>query len=240
MFDENKNPVVILCGGRGMRLNEFTETTPKPLVRIGGMPILWHIMNLYASSGFKRFILCLGYKPERFEEFFDYYKANPLWNISFVDTGADTETGGRLRKIKERIDTPTFFATYGDNVSDVSIRELLASHRRLGCHATMTCVRANTTFGVVDLAGDGLIATYREKPRLDPYVNGGFFCFNREVFDYINDDEALEREPLQRLIAGRQLAPHLHDGFWACMDTFKDNQALNELWAQGKAPWKVW
>ena len=231
-------PVVILCGGRGMRLNEHTESVPKPMIEVGGMPILWHIMKGYAAHGFKRFILCLGYKGEKIREFFSGGIED--WGINCVDTGLETETGGRFRQVEAFIDTPVFFATYGDNVSDVSAAEILATHKRSGCVATMTCVRASTTFGILDLAPDGLVSAFREKPRLDMYMNGGFFCFNRGVLDYILDNEVFEKEPLQRLVAGRQLAAHVHDGYWACMDTFKDNQALNEAWARGETPWRVW
>lgn len=231
-------PVVILCGGRGTRLSG-TESTPKPLVEVGGMPILWHIMKGYAASGCSRFILCLGYKGDQIREFFERH-GNEGWDIAFSDAGLDVETGERLRRVENLIDTPLFFATYGDNVSDVSAASIFVTHKQKGCVATMTCVRARTTFGVIDLATDGLASAYREKPLLDLHVNGGFYCFNREIFEYIRENEVLEQAPFQRLVSRRQLAAHVHDGFWANMDTLKDNQVLNAVWDRGEAPWRVW
>lgn len=231
-------PVVVLCGGRGMRLRERTDQVPKPMVKVGEMPILWHIMMGYAAAGFREFILCLGYRGEVIREFF----ADPRWewNVAFSDAGEDAETGERLRQARDLIGgARTFLATYGDNVSDVSAAAILAAHHATGRAATVTCVRARTTFGIID-ATDGLMTAYREKPFLDLRVNGGFYCFDQRVFDYIQPGEALEREPIQRLVADRQLTAHHHDGFWACMDTLKDNQELCVLWERGAAPWKVW
>lgn len=255
-------PVVILCGGRGMRLNERTLDVPKPLVEIGGKPILWHIMRGYAAHGFKRFILCLGYKGEQIREYFvkmtDWrgrdstlslggapphlqYPESDVddWTVTFVDTGPDTETGGRLKMIEKYIDTPVFFTTYGDGLSDVSIPRLLEAHLASARTATMTTVHPPTHYGIVDVGEGGRVAAYREKPNLTEWVNGGFFCFNRCVFSYIVGDEPLERGPLERLIAAGHLGARAHDGFWHCMDNGKDHQTLNDLWKRG-APWRTW
>lgn len=256
-------PVVILCGGRGMRLNEHTLSIPKPMIEIGGMPILWHIMKTYSASGFRKFILCLGYKGDKIRDYLidlprrsldctlhlsgaearvEYHQGGlDDWEITFVDTGADTETGGRIKKIEKYINAETFFVSYGDGVSDISIKALLQTHKERGFHATMTCTQPITTFGTVDVHPSGRVGAFKEKPRLGgTRINGGFFCFNREVFRYIGDGETLEQEPMQRLIAERQLGAYVHDGFWACMDTFKDYQQLNDMWNTGKPPWRVW
>lgn len=258
MNDPSDIPVVILCGGRGARLSERTESIPKPLVEIGGLPILWHIMKGYAASGFTRFVLCLGYKGEKIREYFmgltewrnrdftlrggavEYRGSVEDWTITFANTGADTETGSRLRRITPYLgDAETFFATYGDGVSNVSIPTLLATHMRFGCRATMTCVRARSQFGHVNVRDDGTVLDYQQKPTLGTWVNGGFFCFDREVLQFVREDEPLE-SAFPRLIEERQLAAHLHEGFWGSMDTLKDALYLNDLWAQGDAPWKVW
>ena len=232
-------PVIILCGGRGTRLNERTGSIPKPLVDVGGMPILWHIMKGYAVAGFHRFVLCLGYMSNAIREYVAHH-ADARWEVQFSDAGPNAETGERIHLAMEYVDAPVFFATYGDNVSNVSPAAILASHKQNGCAATVTCIRARTTFGVVDLAPDGLVSTYHEKPYLDLHVNGGFYCFNREVTEYIQENEVFEQEPIQRLVSRRQMGSYIHDGFWACMDTLKDNQALNALWDSGIAPWKTW
>lgn len=256
-------PVVILCGGRGMRLNEQTESIPKPLVQIGGMPILWHIMKLYAHFGFKDFILCLGYKGEKIREFFmehrswrrgdftlhsgpggreiDYHFGElEDWTITFADTGLATNTGGRLKAIQRYITGPTFFATYGDGLSDLDLRMLLAEHQRGGRLATMTCVTPRTHFGIVDVDEEGRIRSYQEKPLLNTFVNGGFFVCNREIFPYLGENEMFEQGPFDRLLRDGQFYGHRHQGFWMCMDTYKDNQVLNDLWERGDAPWKIW
>ena len=256
-------PVVILCGGRGMRLNEQTESIPKPMVQVGGMPILWHIMKLYAHFGFKDFILCLGYKGEKIREFFmeyrswrrgdftlrggmegrkvDYHLGDlEDWTITFADTGLTTNTGGRLKRIERYVGGSTFMATYGDGLSDLDLRALLAEHEACGRLGTMTCVTPRTHFGLVDIDERGLIQRYEEKPLLATFVNGGFFVFSRKLFSYLGDNDMLERAPFDRLLAESQFHGHRHEGFWMCMDTYKDNQVLNDLWERGEAPWKVW
>lgn len=247
-------PVIILCGGRGMRLGERTESVPKPLVEIGGKPILWHVMQIYAKAGFRRFILCLGYRGVQIRQYFydlldwrgrdftirgegvDYHACDiGDWEITFVDTGALTETGGRLQQIEKYVQTPTFFVSYADGVSDISIPSLLKAHTKSGLVGTMTCVRPHTHYGIAEIA-KGKVASYEEKPQLGVRVNGGFFCFEREVFRYL-DDGPLEKGPLQKLVSEKQLGAYVHDGFWACMDNAKDHQYLNDICAQKQALW---
>lgn len=255
--------VVILCGGRGMRLNERTESIPKPMVEIGGMPILWHIMKIYSAFGFKDFILCLGYKGEKIREFFmdlnewrrkdftlrvkdgarhvSYHTPEVEdWTITFGDTGLETNTGGRIKQVEQHITTSPFFVTYGDGLADINLRDLLAYHTKTGRIGTMTCVQPRTHFGIVEIDDSGVIVGYHEKPLLSTRVNGGFFVFNREVFSYIEGNEILEKEPFERLVRGRNLTAYCFDGFWMCMDTYKDTQTLNELYLNGHPPWKVW
>ena len=229
--------VVILCGGQGMRLREHTESIPKPLVEIGGKPILWHLMKLYAHYGFDDFVLCVGYKGEQIREF---VKRDNPWNVVAVETGQETNTGGRLKRVQPYVTSPTFFATYADGLASINLPELLAFHRRQATAATMTCVKPRTHYGLVDIGAGHRVTGYREKPQLETWVNGGFFVFEQAVFESIHDDETLEREPLERLMRAGQLSAYPFDGFWVCMDTYKDTQTLNQLWQSGKAEWKVW
>jgi glucose-1-phosphate cytidylyltransferase len=233
--------VVILCGGRGTRLQERTREIPKPLVEIGGEPIVGHVIRLYAAQGFRRFLLATGYKGELIED----YARTASWpagvRVRCVDTGADTPTGGRIRLLGERLaGGQTFCATYADGLADIDLTALLARHRGDGALATMTVVRPTLQFGVAELDGDSRVTGFREKPPSRQWVNGGFFCFERPVLDLIGPDSALEREPLRRLAAGGQLRAYRHEGFWECMDTYKDAVALNDLWASGAAPWRMW
>lgn len=220
-----------------MRLREKTASIPKPLVEIGGKPILWHLMHLYAHYGYADFILCLGYKGELIWKFCQQIKE---WRVRPIDTGQDTNTGGRLKQVEPYITAPTFFATYADGLASIDLPALLRFHHRQETVATMTCVKPRTHFGLVDIGGDHRVVSYREKPRLDTWVNGGFFVFERRIFDYIRGDETLEREPLERLTKEANLSAYPFDGFWVCMDTYKDHQLLNQLWAEGQAEWKVW
>jgi glucose-1-phosphate cytidylyltransferase len=235
-----KPPVVILCGGRGTRLRERTENVPKALVEIGGRPILWHVIGIYAAQGFERFVLATGYLGEMVAEF---VAAEP-WPggiaVECVDTGLDTPTGGRIARLAERLDAGTFCATYADGVADVDLGALLDFHRGHGAAATMTVVRPNLQWGVAELGGDGRVVGFDEKPRSEHWVNGGFFCFEPDVFGYLDEDSVLEREPLARLAAAGQLRAYRHEGFWDCMDTYKDAVTLNDLWAEGEPPWTVW
>jgi glucose-1-phosphate cytidylyltransferase len=234
-------PVIILCGGRGTRLQEHTQSIPKPLVEIGGQPILWHVMQLYAVQGLRRFVLCTGYKGELIEQFVADHDWPEGVEESCVDTGLDTPTGGRIKLAAEHVAHGTFCATYADGVADIDLGALLAFHGRHGALATMTVVRPELQFGVTELDGeDGLVTGFHEKPRSDHWINGGFFCFEPGVFDYLTESSVLEREPLEGLAGDKQLHAFRHTGFWDCMDTYKDSIVLNDLWEEGRAPWKLW
>jgi glucose-1-phosphate cytidylyltransferase len=232
-----KPPVVILCGGRGTRLRERTETVPKALVEIGGRPILGHVIGIYAAQGFERFLLATGYLGEAVAEFAAAEPWPGAIEVECVDTGLDTPTGGRIARLAERLDGKTFCATYADGVADIDLEALLGFHREHGAAATMTVVRPHLQWGVAELDGDDRIAGFVEKPRSDRWVNGGFFCFEPGVLDHLDEDSVLEREPLARLAAEGQLRAYRHEGFWDCMDTYKDAVVLNDLWASGEAPW---
>jgi glucose-1-phosphate cytidylyltransferase len=231
--------VAILCGGRGMRLQEHTRSIPKPLVEIGGRPIVWHVIQIYAVQGFKRFRLLTGYLGEQIEAFV----AGEEWpdgvEIECVDTGEGTPTGGRILLARERLGEGTFCVTYADGVADVDLTRLTAQHAEQGALATVTVVRPPLQFGVALLDGDR-VSGFHEKPRSEHWVNGGFFCFEPGVFDYLEPDSVLEREPLERLAAAGELRAYRHGGFWECLDTHKDALELNDLWAGGNAPWKLW
>jgi glucose-1-phosphate cytidylyltransferase len=233
----DRPPVVILCGGRGTRLRERTETVPKALVEIGGRPILWHVIGIYAAQGFERFLLATGYLGERVEEFV----ASEAWPdgvvVDCVDTGVDTPTGGRIAKLADQLREETFCATYADGVADVDLEALLDFHRAHGALATMTVVLPHLQWGVAELDAEDRVRRFVEKPRSERWVNGGFFCFEPAALDYLDGDSVLEREPLARLATERQLRAHRHEGFWDCMDTYKDAVVLNDLWAAGEAPW---
>lgn len=226
-------PVAILCGGKGTRMGK--QSVPKGLIEIGGRPILWHIMMLYSGQGFDEFVLCLGYGGEAIREAFS---GDQPWTVRFVDTGLDTNTGGRLKRIAPLI-RGTFMATYADGLARIDLTRLLEHHRAAGRIATITCARAEMPFGLVQVAPDGRVSGFREKPKIDEWINGGFFVFEPAVFDYIEDDAVLEREPFERLAADGQMSAFLLDDFWVCMDTYKDALLLNELWRNG-APWRVW
>ncbi len=232
-----KPPVAILCGGRGTRLRERTESVPKALVEIGGRPILWHVIGIYAAQGFERFLLATGYLGEAVEEFV----AAESWPgdvaIECVDTGLDTPTGGRLACLADRLGDGTFCATYADGVADVDLDALLSFHAEHGDLATMTVVRPHLQWGVAELGEGDRVDGFVEKPRSDRWINGGFFCFQPGALDYLGERSVLEREPLKQLAADGQLHAHRHQGFWDCMDTYKDAVVLNDLWAAGDAPW---
>jgi glucose-1-phosphate cytidylyltransferase len=234
------NTVVILCGGRGTRLQEHTRSIPKPLVEIGGRPILWHVIQLYAVQGFRRFVLCTGYKGELIEAFAASYAWPDGVQVRCVDTGLETPTGGRIARAAEHVGTGTFCATYADGVADIDLARLLDFHGDHGRLATMTVVRPELQFGVTEMGEDGVVSGFREKPRSEHWINGGFFCFEPGVLDYLTDSSVLEREPLEGLAADGQLHAFRHTGFWDCMDTYKDAVLLNDLWASGDPPWKVW
>jgi glucose-1-phosphate cytidylyltransferase len=235
-----KPPVVILCGGRGTRLRERTETMPKALVEIGGRPILWHVIGIYAAQGFERFVLATGYLGEMVEEFVAGENWSSGVEVGCVDTGLDTPTGGRIARLGEQLGAETFCATYADGVADIDLDELLAFHRGQGALGTVTVVQPHLQWGVAQLGGEGKVEGFVEKPRSEHWINGGFFCFEPGALDYIGEDSVLEREPLERLAADAQLGAYRHEGFWDCMDTYKDAVELNDLWSSGEPPWTVW
>lgn len=253
--------VVLLCGGKGTRLREETEYKPKPMVEVGGRPILWHIMKNYASYGFNEFILCLGYKQECVRQFFlnyefmnndftihlnskektlHHYRHSEDWEVTLVDTGLETPKGGRLKLIEPYVDRDTFMVTYGDGVADVNIKELCAYHKAHQKLATFTGVHPVSRFATVKVDGQGQVSSWKEKRQIEEYVNAGFFVFNREIFKYLKKNEELEEGPMERLTAKGQVVMFRHEGFWQCMDTFRDHQLLESIWNSGKAPWKTW
>lgn len=253
---------VILAGGLGTRISEETENKPKPMIEIGGKPILWHIMKIYSVHGINDFIICCGYKGYLIKEYFANYflhtsdvtfdlqqnkmvvhnRRSEPWTVTLVDTGEDTMTGGRLKRVKEYIDNEDAFClTYGDGVSDVNITELIKLHSEQCKLATMTAVAPPGRFGALDIS-DGIVEAFKEKPKGDGgRINGGFFILSPKVLDYIDDDTTVwEREPLEKLSSDRQLVAFEHDGFWQPMDTLRDKIHLEQLWSINKAPWKLW
>ena len=235
-----QEPVVILCGGRGTRLQEKTVDIPKPLVEIGGRPIVWHVIQLYAAHGFRRFVLLTGYKGELIEEFATTTPWPTDVTVECIDTGLDTQTGGRLKIAAAAYGAARFCATYADGVADVDLYALLRHHEAHGGLATMTVVRPELQFGVTEISGDGRVSGFHEKPRSDHWINGGFFVFEPGVLEYLSESSVLERAPLESLATDGALHAFRHTGFWDCMDTYKDAVTLNDLWASGSPPWKVW
>lgn len=253
--------IVILAGGLGTRLAEETEIKPKPMIEIGGRPILWHIMKHYACYGFKEFFIALGYKGEVIKRyFFDYYSLNGSitvhlsngkvevrdkecedWVIHLMETGQETYTGGRIKRLEPWLTGGTFMVTYGDGVSDVDLHELVKFHRSHGRIATVTAVRPPARYGGLIFNGD-LVSSFTEKPQTgEGWINGGFFVFEPEIFSYLEGDySTLEVDALEQLAADGQLAAYKHDRFWQCMDTLRDKRLLESLWQEGRAPWKLW
>ena len=255
--------VVILCGGFGSRLREETEFRPKPMVEIGEHPILWHIMKTYASYGYNEFILCLGYKGEMIKEYFYHYKMRNSdftidlsnddisihefrddndWKVTLADTGQLAMTGARVKRIEKYIEGDIFMLTYGDGVTDLNVNHLLEYHKSHGKIGTVTGVFPPSRYGELMIEGDRVLS-FKEKPKVYAgAINGGYFVFNRSLFDYLSDDDQciLERKPLERLAQDDQLRVYLYKGFWQCMDTYRDLKYLTELWAGGNAPWRVW
>ena len=234
-----KPRVVILCGGRGTRLRERTETVPKALVEIGGRPILWHVIGIYAAQGFERFLLATGYLGEMVEEFVAAEEWPAGVSVECVDTGLDTPTGGRLARLADRLGGERFCATYADGVADVDLGALLEFHESQAALATMTVVRPLLQWGVAELDDEDRVEGFVEKPRSEHWINGGFFCLEAGALSYLDEDSVLEREPLSQLAAEGQLRAFRHEGFWDCMDTYKDAVVLNDLWESGEAPWSV-
>ena len=256
--------VVILAGGYGTRISEESHLRPKPMIEIGGMPILWHIMKLYAEYGYNDFIICAGYKQHIIKEYFSNYflhkcdvtydftsgKKNMIihdnlaepWKVTVVDTGLDTMTGGRIKRIGKYLNNEPFMVTYGDGVSDVNIKELVEFHLQHGKMMTLTGVRPEGRFGIMDFSTNNAVSEFREKSIDDSgWINGGFLVCNPEVLDYIRDDSImLEREPMYEIAHKGELMCFKHDGFWQCMDTLRDKEKLEQLWMTQKAPWKIW
>jgi glucose-1-phosphate cytidylyltransferase len=252
---------VILAGGLGTRLSEETEVKPKPMVEIGGMPILWHIMKIYSAFGHKEFIVALGYKGEIIKNYFlnYYYLRNDFtinlrngdaqvyggnsddWIVHLVNTGLNTQTGGRIKRLERWIDNETFMMTYGDGVARIDISNLVEFHKRHGKLATVTAVRPPSRFGGLKFDGDYVIE-FEEKPQIgEGWINGGFFVLEPAIFDYIEGDETIwERDPMETLAKQGQLVAYKHEGFWQCMDTLRDVRLLNTLWEGGRAHWKIW
>ena len=254
---------VILAGGMGTRISEESHLKPKPMIGIGDRPVLWHIMKTYSHHGINEFIILMGYKSYVIKEYFaDYFlhnsdlkidlstntietinrKAEP-WKITLLDTGLHTQTGGRVKKVKDYVGNETFMLTYGDGVADIDITALLKFHKKTGKTATVTTVQPEGRFGALDIGADNIIKSFEEKPKGDGgWINGGFFVLEPNVFDYIPDGESViwERGPLESLAKAGQLAAFKHHGFWKPMDALRDKIILEELWASGKAPWKVW
>jgi glucose-1-phosphate cytidylyltransferase len=235
-----KPTVAILCGGRGTRLQEHTRSIPKALVEIGGRPIVWHVLQIYIAQGFERFLLLTGYRGEQIEAFVALERWPQRIEVRCLPTGVETPTGGRLRLAAQTLDREMLCATYADGVADIDLEALLSYHRGHGAAATMTVVRPRLQFGVADLNGDGVVRAFVEKPRSEHWVNGGFFCFERSALDVLERDSVLEREPLERLVAAGDLMAFRHEGFWDCLDTYKDAIELNDLWSADRAPWKLW
>ena len=231
--------VMILCGGRGTRLRESAETIPKPLVEVGGHPIVWHVVRLYTAHGFRRFLLLTGHRREMIESFSSTEPWPDGVEVQTVFTGEDTPTGGRVHAAREHLGGHTFCVTYADGVTDLDLSHELRDHEDSGTLATMAVVRPELQFGVTEIDDSGSVTGFREKPRSDHWINGGFFCFEPGVLAYLSETSVLEREPLEALASDGQLRAHRHTGFWECMDTYKDAVTLNDLWASG-APWRNW
>lgn len=229
---------VILCGGRGTRLGEPGVSVPKALIKIGGRPIIWHLMSLYSHYGISDFVLCLGYLGDEVKLHLEESKA--VFNVEFVSTGLDTNTGGRLLAVKDQLANEEIFCvTYGDGLANVNLTELIAFHRSHGKIATLTAVHPFSNFGIMEVGADGAVARFWEKPVMSDWVNGGFFVFDRRIFDYLDDNCTLEREPFEALSRGGEMMAFPHEGFWKCMDTYKDSLEFEELWNNDPA-WKVW
>jgi glucose-1-phosphate cytidylyltransferase len=256
--------VVILCGGKGTRLREETEYRPKPMVSIGDRPILWHIMKTYAHYGYNDFVLCLGYKGEMIKEYFLHYETmnndftinlgdrNKIqlyskhdecdWNVTLVNTGEETMTGARVKKIERYIEGDTFMLTYGDGVADINIGSLVKYHESHGKIGTMTGVCPSSRFGEISIENN-LVTRFNEKSQsMNGLINGGYFVCNREFLDYLSSDDncVLEKGPLEKLVSDSQLMVYAHEGFWQCMDTYREYELLNALWKSGQAPWRIW
>lgn len=255
--------VVILAGGFGTRISEESAFKPKPMIEIGGMPILWHIMKVYSSYGFNEFVICAGYKQHVIKEWFadyflhtsditfDFTNGNEMivhnkhaepWKVTIVDTGLNTQTGGRVKRIKDYIGNETFMLTYGDAVGDIDIKELVTYHKSQGKLGTVSVYNFGQNKGVLEITKDGVVEAFREKSDLDgDLINIGFMVFEPQLFDYIEGDTTVfEKEPMNGLVEEHQLAAYTHKGYWQCMDTLREKQQLEKLWETNQAPWKLW
>lgn len=256
--------VVILAGGFGTRISEESQLKPKPMIEIGGMPILWHIMKTYSHYGFNEFVICAGYKQHVIKEWFaDYFlhtsditfdytsgnseiivhnKHTEPWRVTVVDTGLNTETGGRVKKVKDYIGDETFMLTYGDAIGNINIQEVLDFHKQNGKIGTMSMYNFGQNKGVVEVGQNGIINAFREKSDIDgDLINIGFMVFEPQIFDFIEgDDTSLEKVPMEKLVEKKELVGYVHKGYWQCMDTLREKQQIEILWNAGNAPWKVW
>jgi glucose-1-phosphate cytidylyltransferase len=254
---------VLLAGGLGTRMREETEFRPKPMVEVGGKPVLWHIMKTLSQQGITEFVICAGYKSEYIKNYFYNYGAANLdftitlgdrssivfhgshdefqWKVTVADTGSETMTGGRIARVRHYLDDEPFLCTYGDGIANVDIAGLQQFHQQSGLVATMTTTQPSSRFGIVDVTHDNQVVSFREKPKLDDWVNIGYFIFNKEIFDYLDGDSCvLEDKPLRQLASEGRISTFQHRGFWEPMDTYRESLKLNELWDSGKAPWKTW
>ncbi len=261
--DPSEIPVIVLCGGQGTRIREASEKLPKPLIEVGNRPILWHIMKLYGAHGYRRFILCLGYKAWDIKQYFlnyqkftsdltvnvgsgdlDYHNPETLddWEITLVDTGMETGTGGRVARVAHLIDTDYFMLTYGDGLGPVDLGDELRTLADSDLYGMVTGVHPTSRYGELGVADDGVVTNFAEKPASEGWVSGGFFAFRRQFLDYLSDDPLhfFEHAPLQTLTGEKRLGLFPHDGFWMGMDTYREYTALNQMWADDEAPWKVW
>jgi glucose-1-phosphate cytidylyltransferase len=231
--------VLILAGGLGTRLSEETDLIPKPLVKIGGKPILWHIMHIYQQYGFKEFVILLGYKGHMIKEYFENNNENN-WDITFLDTGQKTDTGGRIKRAAQHIDNQTFMLTYGDGLADINLIQLLSFHQKHGGLATMTSVQLASRFGIVEIGKNDKVIQFKEKPKEnEAWINGGFFICEPSILNYIkNDSTTFEKDPLATLANDGELFTYRHKGFWKCMDTLRDKRELDELALSSSPPWK--
>lgn len=253
---------VLLAGGLGTRMREETEFRPKPMVEVGGRPVLWHIMKILGQKSIRDFVICTGYKSEIIKNYFANYDAmnsdftvklgsresieyhgehdESDWSVTVAHTGAATMTGGRIKKVQRYVGDERFLCTYGDGIADVDIDALVDYHESHGKIATMTTVQPLSRFGVLDLAADGSVKRFKEKPQVEGWINIGYFIFEPEIFDYLGDNSVLEEEPLRRLAEDNQIAAYKHSGFWQPMDTYRETLMLNEMWDSGTAPWRSW
>ena len=230
---------VILAGGYGTRISEESHLKPKPMIEIGGKPILWHIMKIYSTYNINDFVICLGYKGQLIKEYFDKLDSTS-WNVQLIDTGEHTMTGGRIKRIQKHVDD-TFCLTYGDGLSNVDIKNLISFHKEKKSIATLTAIHPPERFGVLSLSGDYVAEFHEKHSGESSWINGGFFVFEPEIFGTLQDDSTiLERTPLETLAKEQKLAAYKHDGFWYPMDTIRDKKHLEKLWDSGKAPWKIW